>query len=452
MAETKNTGKGEQMDDPPAPGLSEEQRGFFKTYPPLSGFLEDSPTPVQRRILRNNFLRFLEEDKDFREALGRVYNNNLQNYLLSKGLERRDIEAARRWLYSENSVSRRTFLRTAAGLGAALIGIRPPAAHAYALRISDSFSPRNRGRAERPYTKYIILHTTEGGFRGSFRKLKRRGEAHYLVNTNGKVYRLIDRRRIAKHAGRSMWDGNRNIDNYSIGIEVVGYHNKHLTDNQYRALGELLRQLQSIYGISDGNVLTHSMIAYGAPNRYHRYNHRGRKRCAMIMAKLEVRRRLGLNGTPRADPDVRAGRLRVADSYLFEVLYGGRQVASSSEEVDQGQYEEGFRTLKKDETAYRVAGSDYSAPTTIYFLDDGRVRRGDELDERTFTSLPPGTKMLVGYMYGGHISRGRSASSIVGTGWNYPSTLYRFPDGNLVSGDELDDSSIPPMTLVLFRN
>lgn len=92
---------------------------------------------------------------------------------------------------------------------------------------------------------------------GSLRKIHRYGEAHYFVTPAGEVYRIIDRRSIATHAGRSMWEGRRTLDNFSIGIEVVGFYN--------RELRELLRQLKSLYRIKDKNILTHSMVAYARP-------------------------------------------------------------------------------------------------------------------------------------------------------------------------------------------
>ena len=144
----------------------------------------------------------------------------------------------------------------------------PSVAAAKLLNIHNRLSPYNRKRPRRPYTKYIVLHTTEGQDGGSLRKLIQYGEAHYFVSHTGQVLRIIDKSKIAKHTGRSMWEGRSTIDNYSIGIEVAGYHNKDITDAQYDALRELLRQLKSLYNIPDENILTHSMVAYGRPNRF----------------------------------------------------------------------------------------------------------------------------------------------------------------------------------------
>ena len=428
-----------------------------------------------------------------------------------------------------NSLStRRNLLRTgfAAIQGFSCYLLANPAYSASKLEISNRYSPYNKKRPKRPYTDYIILHTTEGAEAGSLNEVWRYGETHYFVTKKGHVYRIIDKTKIASHAGRSMWEGKRNIDNYAIGIEVSGYHNEDITPAQYTALRELLRQLKSLYGISDRDVLTHSMVAYGSPNRYHAYNHRGRKRCGMIFARPDVRERLGLTSKPVRDPDVASGRLKVADPELQSYLYAGissvpsegepaessasltaatgessiiskgrnawsiaREHYNSSDttyifpggarlrgdeirdwaaipsgtrvmlsNIQDEQGFEGFLEIGKDgDTAQDLAGNAYADRTTIYFFPDGLIRTGYELkSSRTtnsyFDHLPKGTRVLLGYIYGGYVKTSRLPVRIAGAKWNYPSTFYRFPDGRVVSGDEIDPSVIPPRTLIFFRD
>lgn len=198
------------------------------------------------------------------------------------------------------------------------------ALHAQAIvKYSNSYrSPRNPERSIRKSTTLIILHTTEAPARSSLNKLSERGEAHYCVVENGTVYRIVDRDREAFHAGRSMWNGKSNVDEFSVGIEVVGYHDKQLTLAQLSALRELLVELKTLYGIDDAHVLCHSHVAYGAPNKWHKRSHRGRKQCGMLFAMPSVRTKLGLTQRPSYDPDIRAKRLIQADEYLSRVLYG----------------------------------------------------------------------------------------------------------------------------------
>jgi N-acetylmuramoyl-L-alanine amidase len=424
--------------------------------------------------------------------------------------------------------TRRDLLRTAVLFMLALVAIGASfPAHA-SLSIGNRLSPLNSKRPRRPQTLYIVLHTTEGEEAGSLDNLIRFGEAHYFVARAGRVYRIIDKSKIATHAGRSMWEGRTTIDNYSIGIEVSGYHNRDISNAQYVALRELLGQLKNLYGIADENVLTHSMVAYGRPNRFHDDNHRGRKRCGMIFAKPEVRARLGLESKPQRDLDVAAGRLKVADKELFKylfasspkpVLVAANSVAAVSvpaltdaapestiidsdqsawqiareryndpstiyvlpdgsrvegnrvrdwtqlpagtrvilSEMEDTQPFEGFLEIGKDgDTSKAVAGMAYASATTIYFFPDGLIRTGAELKKRRSTrdlleNPPQGTRVLVGYVYGGHVKTKRPPSRIAGVKWNYPSTYYRYPDGTILSGDDISTKAVPAGTLIVYQ-
>ncbi|NLT32722.1 MAG: N-acetylmuramoyl-L-alanine amidase [Acidobacteria bacterium] len=423
--------------------------------------------------------------------------------------------------------SRRELLKIAAAC-LALPGVTVRMAAAAALRISNRLSPLNSKRPKRPHTRYIILHTTEGEEKGSLNKLVRYGEAHYFVSPSGKVLRIIDKSKIARHTGRSMWEGRSNIDNYSIGVEVCGYHNRDITPAQTEALKELLRQLKSIYNIPDERILTHSMVAYGRPNRFHNDNHRGRKRCGMIFARPEIRERLGIHGAPAGDPDVQAGKLKVADPELFSFLFpprsepvlaatdapspppapetvevppesplialnrtawhiarerynhpstvyvfpDGRRLGGDKiqdwgripsgtrvllNEAEDTERFEGFLEIGKDgDTPAEIAGVAATSATTIYFFPDGLVRTGAELKkkrslQRLLKTPPKGTRLLVGYVYGGHVKSRRPATSIAGTKWNYPSTYYRYPDGRILSGDDINAKDIPGGTLIFYQ-
>ncbi|MBN2302163.1 MAG: N-acetylmuramoyl-L-alanine amidase [Lentisphaerae bacterium] len=372
------------------------------------------------------------------------------------------------------------------------------------LNITSYYSPKNAQRPVRDRTDYIILHTTEGSKKGSLSKVYRNGEANYFVDEQGRVYRIIDKRKVALHCGTSMWNGRRNIDLFSVGIEVVGYHNKDITSAQYRALRILLAELKRIFRVPDERVLTHSMVAYGEPNRWHRKPHRGRKRCGMLFAKTSVRSKIGLGKAPAYDPDVRAGRLVNADEYLANMLYGrGRDSTTMGKNI-----------ISHGRSAWDIAGDDHDKPGTIYVFPDGRQLRGNEVadwrkiptgtkvvsaepdmverdgivlvgstgcsakeligkacdrDDTYYflpdgvlksgrellpaeqNKIPPGTRILVGYQLGGRITNMKSAFDICGAAWNATTTQYMFPDGILRHGGEVNERTIPKNTLVFFK-
>ncbi|MBR2838822.1 MAG: N-acetylmuramoyl-L-alanine amidase, partial [Kiritimatiellae bacterium] len=186
-----------------------------------------------------------------------------------------------------------------------------------AVPVSNRYrSPRNPERRVRASTELIVLHTTEAPARSSLNKVSDRGECHFCVTEDGTVYRIVDRDREAFHAGRSMWNGKEDVDKFSVGIECVGYHDKRMDDVQLNSIRALVKELQAMYRIPDERVVCHSHVAYGAPNKWHKFKHRGRKRCGMLFAMPSVRARLGLASRPAYDPDTRACRLRNADDYL----------------------------------------------------------------------------------------------------------------------------------------
>ena len=261
----------------------------------------------------------------------------------------------------------------------------------HALTYSNAYvSPRNGERARRAATTFIILHTTEGEAKPSLRKLSKNGEAHYCVDRDGTVYRIVDRSRVAYHCGVSMWRGRRNLDDVSVGIEVVGYHDRALTRAQYAALRELVLTLQKIYGVKDANVMPHAQVAYGTPNRWHPRSHRGRKRCGMGYATPAVRKLLGLDERWLADPDVKARRLVVGDAYLAQVLYDKRGErllpyklpgAAAGKAKTPARAAAGPRvyTIAKGQTAWDVARDAYNAAGTLYIFPDGRRVTGDRV-------------------------------------------------------------------------
>ena len=89
--------------------------------------------------------------------------------------------------------------------------------------------------------------------------------AHYLIDEDGTVTRLVDEDKRAWHAGRSYWRGITDINSASIGIELVnpghelGY--RPFADAQMEALVPLLTDIKRRHAIAAANVVGHSDIA-----------------------------------------------------------------------------------------------------------------------------------------------------------------------------------------------
>ena len=89
--------------------------------------------------------------------------------------------------------------------------------------------------------------------------------AHYMVDEDGTVYRLVPEDRRAWHAGVSYWQGATNINDRSIGIEIVnpghefGY--RPFPEAQMTAVEQLLSDIVSRHGIARARIVGHSDIA-----------------------------------------------------------------------------------------------------------------------------------------------------------------------------------------------
>jgi N-acetylmuramoyl-L-alanine amidase len=89
--------------------------------------------------------------------------------------------------------------------------------------------------------------------------------AHYCLDEDGTIYRLVDEGKRAWHAGKSRWRGVPDVNSASVGIEIVnpghefGYRN--FPDEQIAALIPLVADIKARHGIGRGNVVGHSDVA-----------------------------------------------------------------------------------------------------------------------------------------------------------------------------------------------
>jgi N-acetylmuramoyl-L-alanine amidase len=320
----------------------------------------------------------------------------------------------------------------------------------YRGRIHPNFKKITRKR-----TEFIIVHTSEGGLRSTLnvvtkgkiikgRRITYGGHAHYVIARNGQIYRTLDKKYRADHAGRSLWNGIYDISSYSIGIELVGYHYDEITQRQYNSLKYLLTVFKRVYCLTDHDILTHSQVAYGRPNKWIPRNHRGRKRCAENFD----RKRAGLRSEWTYDPDVRAGRL-AADEHLATIFY----VKRSPVLVERN------NVISKFNTAWTIAGGDHDSPFTYYKLPDKRLVKGDKIGKLIgWKNIPSGTIVLlnqnediINQVGPIKIIKGEATAwSIAGHKYRRSTTFY-FYNGRLCSGSDINDwDDIPDGTRMVI--
>ncbi|MEQ8603600.1 MAG: N-acetylmuramoyl-L-alanine amidase [Marivibrio sp.] len=89
--------------------------------------------------------------------------------------------------------------------------------------------------------------------------------AHYLIDEDGAVHRLVDEEKRAWHAGLAHWRGTADVNSRSIGIELqnpghsLGY--RPFPEAQIAALIALARDILARRPIPARNVLGHSDVA-----------------------------------------------------------------------------------------------------------------------------------------------------------------------------------------------
>lgn len=76
----------------------------------------------------------------------------------------------------------------------------------------------------------------------------------------GEITQTVDEDDRAWHAGSSFWKGKSNLNNYSIGIEVLS-DGKTFTDEQREAVRWLCKDIMKRNGIPAHRVLRHKDVA-----------------------------------------------------------------------------------------------------------------------------------------------------------------------------------------------
>ena len=130
---------------------------------------------------------------------------------------------------------------------------------------SPNFSDRPAGRN----LDMLILHYT--GMKTAAESLARMCDpkaavsAHYLIDEDGTLYRLVDEARRAWHAGVSHWADETDINSCSLGIELqnpghaFGY--RAFPSAQMTVLTDLCADILSRHAIPNERILGHSDVA-----------------------------------------------------------------------------------------------------------------------------------------------------------------------------------------------
>jgi N-acetylmuramoyl-L-alanine amidase len=135
------------------------------------------------------------------------------------------------------------------------------------MKIIEAPSPNFDARTAPP--DMIVLHYT--GMQTGEAALARMCDAavevsaHYMVEEDGRIFRLVPEERRAWHAGASYWKGRTALNGVSIGVEIVnpgldwGY--RPYPKAQIRSVIELVADIRTRWMVQDRDIVGHSDIA-----------------------------------------------------------------------------------------------------------------------------------------------------------------------------------------------
>jgi AmpD protein len=85
--------------------------------------------------------------------------------------------------------------------------------------------------------------------------------SHFVLRRDGELVQFVSCEHRAWHAGKSVWQGRENCNDYSIGIELEGLEGDRFEPAQYEALTALLQRLALLYPLR--SIAGHEHVAPG---------------------------------------------------------------------------------------------------------------------------------------------------------------------------------------------
>tara|TARA_B100000949_G_scaffold87804_1_gene78233 strand:- start:84 stop:806 length:723 start_codon:yes stop_codon:yes gene_type:complete len=138
------------------------------------------------------------------------------------------------------------------------------------MKINVIYSPNfdQRKRSSKSIKLLVIHYTGMQSERESIMRLcnpKYKVSSHFVINQNGKIYRLVQDDQTAWHAGKSCWGKYKNLNKNSIGIELVNKgHEFDYTNFKKKQLSSLIKICKILikkYKIKKRNIVGHSDIS-----------------------------------------------------------------------------------------------------------------------------------------------------------------------------------------------
>lgn len=132
----------------------------------------------------------------------------------------------------------------------------------------DRPSPNHDSRRGAPIDILLLHYTGMPSTNGALGRLcepAAKVSAHYLIDEDGAIYRMVPEDRRAWHAGVSFWAGARDVNARSVGIELANPGHEgglpSFPEAQMAALEQLAGDVLARHPIPPSRVLGHSDVA-----------------------------------------------------------------------------------------------------------------------------------------------------------------------------------------------
>jgi N-acetylmuramoyl-L-alanine amidase len=139
----------------------------------------------------------------------------------------------------------------------------PPMPLAYAYVPSPNCDDRLPGTEISCIVLHATVEPTTEGTEQIFLNRSKKVSAHFVVGKDGRVIQMVPIEKRAWHAGKSVLEGQTEVNNFSIGIEMVNLNDGKdpYPREQVEAVAGLIRFIRSRYPIPDSRIVSHAAVA-----------------------------------------------------------------------------------------------------------------------------------------------------------------------------------------------
>lgn len=114
------------------------------------------------------------------------------------------------------------------------------------------------------YVEKLFCNQLKGTEHKDFYNLpKLKVASHLFIRRNGEMIQFVPFYKRAWHAGISSFQGRKNCNDFSVGIELEGMDSGLYTDKQYEILGQICSIMCAHWSLNEDAIVAHSDIAPG---------------------------------------------------------------------------------------------------------------------------------------------------------------------------------------------